>query len=199
MSLDHPTTLRVVGYARASTDLQDTSVDRQVAWLNQRIERDSHTLAAPIFTDDAIAADDLARREGFRRMLDFCDRAYRDAEPVQGLVLFELSRFARNQAWWNEEFWNQLRRARLRWVITRSQTYDLTSLIDHLVRAIREGQDAEHSRTLAVGVAVGKAHRAGAASTSQRRRSATGPFTGRPPRRAGRPRPVGRFTPRRAR
>src|SRR5438105_4801809 len=127
MSPGNPTALLLVGYARCSSDLQERSTPEQIEWIDGEVGRGGHTLAAPVFTDEAIPGHDLAGREGFQRMLDFCERRHREGRPVDGVIYFLLSRFSRAEAWDTTECWNRLRRAGVRWLITSTRTYDLTS------------------------------------------------------------------------
>src|SRR6516162_9800905 len=116
MSSVYPTALELAGYARCSSGLQERSIPEQLEWINWLVERDDHTLAAPVFTDEAIPGHDLAGREGFQRRLEFCERRHRAGSPVNGVMYFLLSRFSRAEAWDTTECWNRLRRAGVRWL-----------------------------------------------------------------------------------
>ncbi len=160
MSANHPTTLLLVGYARCSSHQQEASVPEQMEWIGTQVERGNHTLAAPIFSDEAIPGRELEAREGFQKMLAFCEEAHKAGNTVDGVMIFLLSRFSRAEAWWTNDCWNRLRRAGVRWLITSTRAYDLKSRTDHILLTIEQGGEADFSPKLALQVTRGLASKA---------------------------------------
>jgi DNA invertase Pin-like site-specific DNA recombinase len=160
MSDRHSTALLLVGYARCSSAPQERSIPEQVEWIDHQVKRHDHTLANKVFTDEAIPGHDLAGREGFQRMLDWCEQRYKLGNPVNGLITFLLSRFSRADSWDTVGCWNRLRRAGVRWVITSQRTYDLTSRMDRMFLTFEQEGEASFSPTLANNVTRSLASRA---------------------------------------
>src|SRR5262249_5350074 len=128
-----------------SSHQQEKSVPEQIEWIDTQVERGNHTLAAPIFSDEAIPGRELEAREGFQKMLAFCEQAHQAGNTVNGVMIFLLSRFSRAEAWWTNDCWNRLRRAGVRWLITSTRAYDLKSRTDHILLTIEQGGEAEFS------------------------------------------------------
>src|SRR5262245_6556169 len=117
MSGSHCTALELVGYARCSSAPQERSIPEQIEWIGHQVESHGHTLVNSVVTDEAIPGHDLTGREGFQRMLNWCEHRHKVGNPVNGLITFLLSRFSRADAFATGECWNRLRRVGVRWVI----------------------------------------------------------------------------------
>jgi DNA invertase Pin-like site-specific DNA recombinase len=160
MSDRHCTALLLAGYARCSSAPQERSIPEQIEWINHQVQRHGHTLVNSVFTDEAIPGHDLTGREGFQRMLNWCEHQHKAGNPVNGLITFLLSRFSRADAFATGECWNRLRRAGVRWVITSQRTYDLASRTDRMLLMIEQEGEAGFSPTLANNVTRSLASRA---------------------------------------
>src|SRR5262249_2800766 len=114
MSDRHCTALLLAGYARCSSAPQERSIPEQIEWINHQVHRQGHPLFTTVFTDEATPGPDRTGREGFQRMLNWCDPQHKAGNPVNGLITFLPSRFSRADAFAPGECWNRLRRAGVR-------------------------------------------------------------------------------------
>jgi DNA invertase Pin-like site-specific DNA recombinase len=164
MSTTHPITpsgLRLVGYARASSDQQERSVPQQKEWMQELARKHGHDLAR-VFEDDGIPGDKLrlADRKGFLALLDWVKAEHRAGRPVDGIICYVLSRFGRMDIFDTGAQLSALRDAGIRWLITSARTYDLHSDTDQIILAVEQTSEAKFSPTLARGVTRGQASQA---------------------------------------
>jgi site-specific DNA recombinase len=159
MSESHSVPLRLLGYARSSSDRQEKSVPDQVEWIGLAVERRGHALLAPPFTDEGVPGRFLSR-EGFDRMLAMCRDLSAAGDPPDGIIIWHLNRFSRADGWDTIEVWNELRRHGLRLLLTSTRTYDLTNKTDRLLLTIEQDGESNYSPSLAENVTRGMLSRA---------------------------------------
>lgn len=85
--------VRVAAYCRVSTDSEDqlNSYRSQVKYYTDLINDKSEWMMAGVYSDEAITGTQVAKREGFRKMIDDC----MDGQ-IDMVITKSISRFARN-------------------------------------------------------------------------------------------------------
>lgn len=148
--LARPNVIRVVIYARYSSDMQrEESIDAQLRYCKEEIARNPNMVLVGVYYDEAISAkDNIEKRDDFQAMI--ADGMKHDKFDV--ILVHKFNRFARN-TYDSAIYKHKLREAGIR-VISATQKID-DSPEGRMMESVIEAMDAYYSENLGLEVKKG--------------------------------------------
>ena len=150
MVLANPNIIRVVIYARYSSDMQrEESIDAQLRYCKEEIKRNPNMVLVGVYYDEALSAkDNIEKRDDFQQMIK--DGMRKDKFDV--ILVHKFNRFARN-TYDSAVYKHKLREAGIK-VLSATQKID-DSPEGRMMESVIEAMDAYYSENLGLEVKKG--------------------------------------------
>jgi site-specific DNA recombinase len=151
------TPIRAVLYCRKSNDDEGESIAQQKDWADGACRKENIAVIAE-FADQSKAGWDTAKRDEFRKMLDFCRQQYALKRPVDAVVCWHPNRFSRSDSLETARFLCELRDAGVHRMFTHSHGWvDFRSPEARMLFSLeQEVGNHRYVRDLAQGVLRGR-------------------------------------------
>lgn len=148
--LANPNIIRVVIYARYSSDMQrEESIDAQIRYCKEEIARNPNMVLVGVYYDEALSAkDNIEKRDDFQQMIK--DGMRNDKFDV--ILVHKFNRFARN-TYDSAVYKHKLREAGIK-VMSATQKID-DSPEGRMMESVIEAMDAYYSENLGLEVKKG--------------------------------------------